>query len=68
MQPHSWLDILSQCWPWATSVGWCPEEQWDWYLSVQFVFGVFFESCLLETPSSAQNNLFGEDDAAGSLP
>lgn len=63
MQPHSWLGICSQCWPWASSIGWCPKEQWGWYLSVQFVFEVSFEPCLPEMPSSVQNDLFGDYDA-----
>lgn len=46
VRPRSWRDICSQCWPWATSIGCCPEEQWGWYLSVQFVFGVFSEPWL----------------------
>lgn len=55
VKPHFWPDIRSQCWPWATSTGWCPEEQQGWYLSVQFVFEVLSEPWLLGMPSSAQN-------------
>lgn len=68
MQPHSWLGVHNQCWPWASAIGWCPEKQRGWYLSVQFVFEVSFEPCLPEMPSSVQNDLFGEYDAVMSPP
>lgn len=68
MQPHSWLGICSQRWPWASSIGWRPEEQWGLNLSVRCVFEVFFEPCLPEMPGSVQNDLFGEYDAVGSPP